>query len=1087
MPDDGNLRRNPNTSMWETSFKGEWYPLSAFWDTADATMLTSALSLMNIERVVGTDEDNWIFVTGTNWNAPVGMQGREQFLSLNELMRGASESYEQGAVPTHNLKGDLSEYYDQFGVTEESLALRNRFGQITTDADGNIVKDPKKMADFIRSVAAFEGLSGVQTYKLGGGRQITVIGDKHYETGTGDSGQFSAKTIEGSGYIGITLPDGSFQIKEAGTKQAQDFSLLAENADGDVDASLRGGAPGAVEGEGLIPDAVIKDIVPGYDAVKTARGQYKLVEKDGGASIAIGEAIPLPDGRISVKVAPGKFETLTPAEGAWFVDDWGNAYMRDASGNVQPVTAPTIEEQINLALIQGEAGKAMALADFRDRPSAEERFRLAMEFARSPGDLMTISAIVRGLIEPAAPIEGQVTRVAEPVPWVVSAWNDLTKAWGIPDELKNVLPGISKDLEYPGLEAAFTAGDMTEYNQAVRNAQTKRDTDSATLAGKEAETVETGIKTVKTSIEGAYDPLKATQMAFAGQDLGQEFRNLSADDRFAFDDLVSATGPDLSTLEGQRAFFQGLTPTPTPSRAPGVEFGGQRYGTPFAASLAAQDAAPAPIAPDLNQAQADAFEDAFQQLIDDAIANDVLGLGRPYNSSEIEQLRFDIRDNHQWTDPVTGEAKTGFVDYWNALTDMMAKGSNDPASKYYGMDAWARTEEAKYEAAQDRRTSIQEGFEPVTEPLTAAESVARAIELYPGKAAGAPIEAADDFMQSQRIEDIEWKPPAAGETGVGWRAGGAPREPTRQEMQAQEAAAAAQRAAVAADLARQMDPATLARAVARQREQQQRQQAREEQGEEEDDLGFVPYVPPKKEEKKTAIVTPVITPFEREYDPFDDSWADGGPVFRDTLALVGEEGPELVNLPEGAEVIPADFTEAMLQGRRPRRMQNGGFVQIGGDKGDIIRESDLEALRRGASLLPPGESEKERQKEIQKLQETTTQFHPMQDGQYIEKRPQPRGMVTPPKPSPYPAGVQQVMAGRPIEQPRSLFRPAGLRVPSAQAMRNLVPEEMEAYRELGTLAGIPKGAYEREFREAMPGGQARVRRPRFQARRQRRL
>ena len=368
MPDDGNLRRNPNTSMWETSFKGEWYPLSAFWDTADAEMLTSALSLMNIERVVGTEEANWIFVTGTNWHAPVGMQGREQFLSLNELMRGASEAYEQGAVPTHSLKGDLSEYYDQFGVTEESLALRNRFGQITTDAAGNIVKDPKKMADFIRSVSAFEGLSGVQTYKLGGGRQITVIGDKHYETGAGPSGQWASKVIGDSGFIGITLPDGSLEVKEAGTKKAQEFSLLAQNAGGDVDASLRGGAPGGAEGEGIRPDAVIKDIVPGYDAVKTARGQYKLVEKDGGASIAIGEAIPVPDGRISVKVAPGKFETLTPAEGAWFVDDWGNAYMRDASGNVQPVTAPTIEEQINLALIQGEAGKALALADFRDRP-----------------------------------------------------------------------------------------------------------------------------------------------------------------------------------------------------------------------------------------------------------------------------------------------------------------------------------------------------------------------------------------------------------------------------------------------------------------------------------------------------------------------------------------------------------------------------------------------------------------------------------------------------------------------------------------------------------------------------------------------
>ena len=121
------------------------------------------------------------------------------------------------------------------------------------------------------------------------------------------------------------------------------------------------------------------------------------------------------------------------------------------------------------------------------------------------------------------------------------------------------------------------------------------------------------------------------------------------------------------------------------------------------------------------------------------------------------------------------------------------------------------------------------------------------------------------------------------------------------------------------------------------------------------------------------------------------------------------------------------------------------------------------------------------------LEEGTTQFQ-YQGGQYVqETRPQPQGMVSPPEKPRYPAGVQQVMAGRPIEQPRSLFRPAGLRVPSAQAMRNLVPEEMEAYRELGTLAGIPKGAYEREFRQAMPGGQARVRRPRFQARRQRRL
>ena len=180
-------------------------------------------------------------------------------------------------------------------------------------------------------------------------------------------------------------------------------------------------------------------------------------------------------------------------------------------------------------------------------------------------------------------------------------------------------------------------------------------------------------------------------------------------------------------------------------------------------------------------------------------------------------------------------------------------------------------------------------------------------------------------------------------------------------------------------------------------------------------------------------------------------------------------------------------------------MQYGGMVRIGGGEGEIIRESDLETLRRGASLVTAG-TEKERQRLVDQRQkemlgtpERIAQGKQFDVSTFEPGTMQERKMNVIPvgagteAPSPYPAGVQQVMAGRPIEQPRSLFRPAGLRVPSAQAMRNLVPEEMEAYRELGTLAGIPKGAYEREFKQAMPGGQARVRRPRFQARRQRRL
>ena len=147
-------------------------------------------------------------------------------------------------------------------------------------------------------------------------------------------------------------------------------------------------------------------------------------------------------------------------------------------------------------------------------------------------------------------------------------------------------------------------------------------------AGKEIETVETTIVETAAGTEGADDPLKATQVAFGGRDLGQEFGNLSAGGRFAFDDGPSPTGQDLrSVLGGLRttepsadaqarheAYLKGLSPElkealAQPAPPGGVQFQGQRYATPFAAALARQDAASALIAPDLNQAQAAARED----------------------------------------------------------------------------------------------------------------------------------------------------------------------------------------------------------------------------------------------------------------------------------------------------------------------------------------------------------------------------------------------------------------------------------------------------------------------------------------------
>ena len=78
-----------------------------------------------------------------------------------------------------------------------------------------------------------------------------------------------------------------------------------------------------------------------------------------------------------------------------------------------------------------------------------------------------------------------------------------------------------------------------------------------------------------------------------------------------------------------------------------------------------------------------------------------------------------------------------------------------------------------------------------------------------------------------------------------------------------------------------------------------------------------------------------------------------------------------------------------------------------------------------------------------------------------------------------PAGITEMMTGRPTRQPRSLFRQAGMRAPSAQTISNLLPEEIEGYQEMGRLAGIPEKAFEREFRSMVPMGQGGTRQARF--------
>ncbi len=173
---------------------------------------------------------------------------------------------------------------------------------------------------------------------------------------------------------------------------------------------------------------------------------------------------------------------------------------------------------------------------------------------------------------------------------------------------------------------------------------------------------------------------------------------------------------------------------------------------------------------------------------------------------------------------------------------------------------------------------------------------------------------------------------------------------------------------------------------------------------------------------------------EPSRDEYAGRWYDEGAQgirTRDRMALVGESGPEIALFPNGTEIIPLDRKMKSDQARRLRRrgefaktidsFEFGGFI---GDMGPEV--TDLPA---SAQVMP--------------------------------------------------AGVSEMMTGRPTRQPRSLMRQAGMRAPSAQTISNLLPEEIEVYREMGRMAGIPEKAFEREFRSMVPMGQGGTRQARF--------
>jgi len=260
--------------------------------------------------------------------------------------------------------------------------------------------------------------------------------------------------------------------------------------------------------------------------------------------------------------------------------------------------------------------------------------------------------------------------------------------------------------------------------------------------------------------------------------------------------------------------------------------------------------------------------------------------------------------------------------------------------------------------------------------------------------------------------------------------------------------------------------------------------------------------------------------------------ARGGTTFNDTLALVGEEGPEMVKLPAGATVMPADVTDAIRRGKRPVPMVEGGVVFGGYGQeaaaptrfSDIYRTGTEEAgpfytTQAGMQRLAAGGT----RADVPWLEENV--FGTRKDGVFTATNqwasPTEPGFMSQwrgPAPTPYAegsplqqfemdraqadmarsrieeqaaampggpiparrgpisdvAGVQELLSGRQVRPLTGrLLEAAGLRTPSAQAWRNMSPDEQEIYMDLVARSGISPGYAQREMAAATPSGSPR--------------
>ena len=659
-------------------------------------------------------------------------------------------------------------------------------------------------------------------------------------------------------------------------------------------------------------------------------------------------------------------------EPGFITDAQGRELIQQPTGAVSQPRPVNMEEIITQALVDGDWDKALAFEDFKNRPTAMEAFQAALNFARSPADQQLISSIARGEVTVEPPPAGTIRRVGPQPDFLVEEYNTFQQ------RLRGGRPPT------PAEQARYTQrhleGRSPQYDQMELTLQQK-DRELA-QAREAAEMLADSYNEQLQALEGQMQEAFQTSFTPLGQELGVETPQWES---VLADYIAEQTAQTGETKSAVRQGFQTYTQMNKALQAQ-VEKGTRT-----------QEQADASMARMLASGYVSPITEGESELFNVTMQDYEVG-GKYGADAEFTPIGTAVS---------LDEAKDWIAKYYPDIDP-----DNDPEISKRMVTLAQQGSTASFRELVDMAKAKSKFPDPAAAPT---EEVAPTEEIAPQQESQAFTDLKNKLAQMQ--QELTRFTGLASEKAETDRAEREFRETQRKQQQARQDDIDRRRRQYATNLASPMayvDPLDDTTSAMRDRSRSTPSIV--------SGMQEVPTRTPSLGAARTSAPAGAVSFGGQKLGGLTGAaeratmgggpgrqlrgMAAGGMAMGNDLELVGEEGPELVDLPPGSFVLPLKN----LNRNEMIALQQKGVPGYAG--GGVVF---------GSQTLPLG---------IRQLQ----------------------------------AG-RQITPSRGY-----LSQQAGLTIPSVQAFQNLTPESRDIFRDTAMQAGIPARSFEQELALARPGG-----------------